>query len=180
MIDMSQRNFMIDIETTGLNPAFNSITSIAIVEFDAERFTNLAFRTRVLQDASRENDEETMQWREDNKVDEMEAAIPLESSPDHMLTVVHALLSSPDCVVWAKPTRFDISFLESYFADYRNRSYIPWHYRNVVDLASFIKGRGKNIKELEAEVKAEMAYNAHDALDDCLFQIAVLRKAMEN
>lgn len=173
---LSASNYMIDIETTGLEPHKHGITSLACLQFDIatgalQQYVHFALQVT----APRECDGETMKWRIEHGIDDMERDIPAYFHPKSALARLSAFIH-PDGIVWAKPAKFDIAFLESYYNQYAAFR-PPWHYRNVIDLASYVTGRGVDIKPLEIVCKEEGDYQLHDAYSDCLLQIAVLNRA---
>lgn len=170
-------NYMIDIETTGLKPHRHAITSVACVQFDITTGALMNFVHFAVDrpEGSRECDELTMKWRMENKVAEMEREIPAYCHPKSALARLSGFIH-PDGIVWAKPVKFDIAFLESYYEQFAAFN-PPWHYRNVMDLGSYVTGRGLDIKPLETVCKEQGDYQLHDAYSDCLLQIAVLHRA---
>lgn len=173
---LSAPNYMIDVETTGLEPDRHAITSLACVQFDITTSALQSYVHFAIDfSGSRECDSETMRWRIENKVAEMEREIPAYWHPKSALARLSEFIRR-DGIVWAKPAKFDIAFLESYYKQYTVFR-PPWHYRNVIDLASYVTGRGVDIKPLETVCKEQGDYRLHDAYSDCLLQIAVLHRA---
>jgi hypothetical protein len=69
---------------------------------------------------------------------------------------------------WSKPSHFDFCYVESYLRQAGIMS--PFHFRETTDLNSYIRGRGHwNGKEFWAGI--EPVGTAHDALNDCFYQI---------
>lgn len=172
---LSAPNYMLDIETTGLESHKHAITSLACVQFDIMTGALIGFVHFAVDFNDRECDAETMRWRTANKVAEMERDIPAYCHPKFALARLSEFIH-PAGIVWAKPAKFDIAFLESYYKQYVSFN-SPWHYRNVIDLGSYVTGRGLDIKPLETVCKEEGEYQLHDAYSDCLLQIAVLNRA---
>lgn len=175
--------WMLDIETTGLNIAEHQITSIAAVAFD-----DVAIRagvTKVLDTFAcrltpipwRHDDQETIDWRNEQGVSMHEKDLPDKGYVAMVIELRARMLAlSPEPVVMAKPTFYDIAFLRLVLQEMACE--VPWHYRNVRDLATRVEEIGFNLnKEVEAEVRKYWNRPAHSALDDCHFQIECLRMA---
>ncbi len=169
------QNFMIDIETTGLDAGLNYITSCAIVPFDLdfegiyEKVFHERFKCML---GFRKWDSRTKEFRDAHHVSEFERELPMRDSVLESLQAVQRFLNSlvehgMDICVWAKPTTFDIAFLQSYYnaADLSP----PWHYRNVRDLGTYLIAAGHKLEDLYKEI--EMNGDAHNALHDCHYQI---------
>ena len=76
--------------------------------------------------------------------------------------------------LWAKPISFEWPFLESHFHDSGVRS--PFHYRNCVDLTSFVAGWRHTVdyqKTSELMRSLPFSGDVHNALHDALNQLTV-------
>ncbi len=170
-------NFMIDIETTGLNAGTNYITSCAIVPFDLdfEGVYDKEFHERLhCPVGMRVRDSDTSEFRDKHGIGRAEAKLPCRAGMAETLMAMrnfmHDMVDDVNTIyVWAKPTNFDIAFLESYYryAD----MHIPWHYRNVRDLGTYLDAAGHSLNDLYKEIK--MSGDAHNALHDCYYQITI-------
>ena len=178
---MDRIDWMIDIETDGLNAEINSITSIAVVEFQLGQLCDIdevikCHYTLTCPD-DRAVDLKTLAWRKENDVDIMERNLS-EVKYETFLAQLHDFLSHESTRtphVWAKPTLFDFGFLTSYLNRYANGN-IPWHHRHVHDVNSFIDGRGLDRNEVFARAEKDLSWHMpHNALYDCVFQIAMLK-----
>jgi len=165
---------MIDVETTGLNPGVNHITSCAIVSFELETglYGEDFFHERLRTDfGSRARNADTIGWRNQHGMDKAEADLAIRDSVQITIKTINDFLfrnSSEDVpIVWAKPAHFDIAFLESYFREVNLR--IPWSHRNVRDLATYLMAAGHDLTELYDEI--EFSGDPHNALHDCHYQI---------
>ncbi len=168
-------NFMIDIETSGLDAGKHFITSCAVLPFDLdfdgvhkdvfhERF-NTYLEGRVWND-------DTTKFRDKHGITEAEGNLRLRDNLTGTLMAMRNFMNDyvempADIYVWAKPTNFDIAFLESY---YRQKGMeIPWPYRNVRDLGTYLMAANHKLVDLYEEIK--MTGDAHNALHDCQYQI---------
>jgi hypothetical protein len=80
--------------------------------------------------------------------------------------------------MWAKPTHFDHSFLDSYYQEYGPQ--MPLHYRAATDINSFIRGRYFPETPPKWEYGLPFEGPVHNAIFDCLHQIKVLFKVTED
>ena len=167
-------NFMIDIETTGLNPGVNHITSCAIVPFDLETgaYSKHVFYERFLLDIpGRTCNIATMDYRLKKNIERYEKTLDCRESLVVSLYKISNFIAShcknSDAYIWAKPSHFDIAFLESYYRQCGSK--IPWGYRNIRDLATYLQAAGHNLVDLYEEIK--FTGDAHNALHDCHYQI---------
>lgn len=166
-------HFMIDIETTGLNPGVNHITSCAIVPFSletgqyGENIFHERFETNIV---GRGFSNDTMRFRTEHNIDENEAALLQANTLFLTMKNIKEFLfieNKDSIIVWAKPSHFDIAFLESYFR--QTAMTIPWSHRNVRDLATYLMAAGHNLTDLYEEVK--FTGDTHNAQHDCQYQI---------
>lgn len=176
-------NYMLDVETTGLDPSTNAITSVAVLPFDVDMgtmYVQRAIHCRLPIPRDRMDNAETMAWRMQHRVGPRERKLDELSFETFAMRLNHLVMqSSGPPIVWAKPSTFDIPFLRSYYARYRveSRDVVwPFHYRNVMDLRSYIKGTGFDAEEIYTYVGKA---GAHDALADCVMQCeAAIRAKM--
>lgn len=170
-------HYMVDAETTGLRADIHGITSIAFAQFDPDTFEVMRETHVALAiPPGRTFDRSTMEWRQKQGVNDRERDLYIISGVSTWLREMHEWLR-PDVrepMLWAKPTHFDIAFLESYADMYVGGKRLT-HYRCVRDLRSYIDGMGYNLSQIEGVVDHEGP--AHDALADCKFQIACLHHA---
>lgn len=167
---------MLDIETTGTAPDEAAIIQIAAVKFDLEeRTVDQNFFNRCLSiPPKRFWDESTRAWwgKQDPEI----------------LTNIYSRMEDPETVLrdlvkwvggsanlWAKPTTFDASFIQSYMRQFNIGS--PFHYRNNIDLNSFLRGLAGST--VIPHIDIDFVGAAHDAIFDSLNQIALLFKAMD-
>jgi hypothetical protein len=175
---------MLDIETTGLDPETNEISSFALVQFSMPNFLlGNCITQRMPWATDRVSDSVTIKWRIKHDVASRETDLLLHRQISTALGDIANLMQSagdPDQVfIWAWHTQFDLAFLQSYFAAYsKGKKELPWRHYNVMDLPSFIAGRGKNPREIKRAVLAKSDMVAHSAYEDCVLQIEMLSEAV--
>lgn len=174
-------DYMIDLETTGVNSEENAIIQLAAVRFnlDTKEIDTKVFNGCMTLPVGRYWDEGTREWH---------------MHPDREKTLIWILQNSEDpaivmrrffdwvtdgsaiCpkVFWAKPTTFDYTFVASYFRQFGLM--MPFHYREANDLNSYIRGRGhRDVNKFWKGI--EPVGDAHNALHDCFYQIKGLFNA---
>lgn len=181
--------FMLDVESTGLAPTLNSLTSLAIVRFSTETLyptDHLHFKFTD-QLSNRHDDRDTMAWRVNNYVDVQEKKLT-EFEIKRGLRLIsnfvdeHSEGMTP--VLLSKHIDFDVAFLKGYYAVKGYK--FPFKHRNIFDLDSVIQGMGVDADKAyeDAKISMEKEYvhydaKAHDALWDCLLQMQYLYAAMK-
>lgn len=169
---------MVDLESTGLNFERNGIIQISAVRFNlAERTISHDFFDRCL--ALPDNrfwDESTRIWWMKKK-DVLMSILGRGEEPSVVLEAFSAWVG-PNASMWAKPTHFDHVFLKSYFSD-ANKPH-PYFYRTANDMNSFLRGRYFPAPAPQWEYEMEFHGDKHNAIHDCLHQISVLFKAMDD
>lgn len=172
---------MIDIETTGTNPEHGAIIQLAAVKFDFRSGNvDTNFFDRALHiPQGRYWDENTREWWGRQKSEILYSIMRRAEDPKKVIEDFIIWLGgySPDepIRVWAKPVTFDVMFLQSYFRQFGFEN--PWHYRNVIDLNSFLRGRA--LSSHIPDIHVEMQGDAHNAIFDVLHQIQVAFAAKE-
>ena len=172
---------MVDIETTGIDPSHSHVIQIAAVRFNVEEKTidtNEMFDQCLRMEApNRYWDESTRQWWASQNQDVYQSIMDRSDDPrvviSNFIDFILRTQSHRPVRLWAKPTSFEWPFIQSYWRQYGHRS--PLHYRNAIDLNSYITGRGHSIKEFWNTI--EQVGNAHDALSDVLTQISAAMRA---
>lgn len=169
---------MIDLETTGVEPNRNMLLQLACVPFDYEtgRVGSKIFSQNLGGVPWRHWDEDTRNWwaKQDPAVFEAVTTNPL--PPEQVMRNfkgwVHSTagaLHTPR--MWAKPISFEFPFVASYFRDYDIDN--PFHFRDAIDLQSFIRGLRRNPAAAPFDKEVPMVGDAHNAIDDVFHQIAV-------
>lgn len=197
--------YMLDIETNGLSPITNGMTSFALVKFklnapslhasiiDARHFR---INTAVNIDMFRVPNKETRQWRRDNGVNEIENVLPrLDSVQDivecfgnfHMQTKT----GSHPPNLFALHTEFDIAFVRGYFEAAGEELTDIFPHRNNWEIASLIRGMNQDLHEIRNEIKHTQImesvsnqllidnFKPHNAVYDCIRQVEFLRMAAQ-
>lgn len=177
--------FSVDIETTGTNPENNAIMQIGAAAFDFDRgLIGPTFCVNMTMPGNRYWDEDTRSWWmkqspetfDSVTVNPVPPAVGIRMFADWVCQHSSAI---KEPVMIAKPTSFERPFIQSYCAEYGVKN--PFHYRADLCLNSFIRGLRRDIRanpwDLENEVPA--VGNAHNGLDDALYQIAVLLTAKQ-
>jgi DNA polymerase III alpha subunit (gram-positive type) len=163
-------DIMVDIETTGTDPAHSSIIQIAAMAFDieAKSIPDNAIFDRCLQPvSSRFWDEDTRRWWE-NQPDVLSQIMRRMDPPELVIKEFADWLENWGYVrLWAKPTSFESPFLESYFRTHGIKN--PFQYWKSVDLNSYIEGRGHNRNDFWKNIEFEG--DKHNALYDVIHQI---------
>jgi len=188
--DLPIQNWMIDIETTGLNPYKHAITSLAAVAFTPGNYADINHAKHDLHfklelPAKTAWDSDTVQWRHNHHVDTREADLDFKSLKEFFIGFENSLTLSDTAIpiVWAKPTLFDIGFLNNYYDEFGNEMPLPWHWRDVVDVNSYIRGLGEEpyADSLYKQARQAVSFGqSHDALYDCKLQIALIWAALES
>lgn len=212
-------HFMVDCETLGTLPNQHPVLQLALVEFDSISFQPTGNELTVFFPlveqikAGKAPDPSTVEWWNQPKnlksQTEVMAGVSAAGTMEEELMKVYRWIEQvcrPEGVkelgktmFWAKPVAFDFAFIEGLFV--QNKITSPFHYRNVIDMHSYIISNFINmhrttqhhdidfwqaqqmywaametIKPL-AQVSEE---DAHNATNDCKFQIHWLREAILN
>jgi DNA polymerase III alpha subunit (gram-positive type) len=168
---------MCDIETTGTSPDENAILQIAAVKFNIRTrdVDPNFFNMNLTMPPKRFWDESTRHWwmQQDPAVWDAITTNPQEPSVVLQAFADWAGYHHPEPLrFWAKPTSFDFTFVQSYFKQFGVA--FPFHYRNAVDLNSFIRGRTlrMDLKEIP-EIDLPFEGDAHNGIYDCIHQIKI-------
>lgn len=177
-MDQNFPDVMVDIETTGLNKDRNLIIQIAAVKFNlAERTISHDFFDRALLPLpGRYWDEGTRNWWA-KMPNVLQGIMQRMEEPVQVLRDLRNWAGS-NSVMWAKPTHFDHSFLDSYYQQIDSQ--IPFNFRVANDMNTFIRGRYFPERPPAWENDLEFVGDAHNGLHDCLHQIKVLFAVMDN
>jgi exodeoxyribonuclease VIII len=188
-------HYMIDLETLGVTPG-SVITSIGIVQFDIntgktirEFYRNIDIQSSI--DLGFTISGETLKWwlSQPNKADMFVNTKSLERVLEDVESFFHTVNGSEfvtkannsisigynsetrrsekrKTIVWGNGSSFDLGILG--FAYHKCGMEMPWHFYNERDV--------RTIVALMPEVKKNMVNSgqAHNALDDCKFQIGYL------
>lgn len=174
---MDYPDFMVDVETMGTRPDWNQMIQIAIVPFNHKtgEVSKQVFNRCLEPSPYRNIDKETMAWWMRDK--DRKAILHLINS---RLDPIREVLSdlgkfvtdtprTTPAVFWGNSPGFDWFFLSGYAKDHAVT--FPFHYHNQRELKSYVCGvTGKDWNDI---AKPERQF-AHDALYDCLYQIAII------
>ncbi len=175
-------DFMVDIETTGLDPYRNHIIQIAAVPFNLhDKTIGQSVFDQCLEPKmyARAWDEGTRDWWTGDKWDLYQSFVPRMRDPkdvmqDFQTWVLEQSISGTKIRVWGKPQMFDVPFIESYFRQTEIKN--PFHYRYARDLNTYIMAKGH--EDVDAFWKdIPSVGDAHNALHDCFYQIRGLFNA---
>lgn len=169
---------MVDLETTGTNPAGCAIIQISAVRFNLlERKVGPDFFDRCLMIP------QDRYWEEGGRefwIKRKELFAQLQSRMEDTETVVrafHAWVGGPR-VLYAKPSHFEYPFLEQYFRRYGLQN--PFFYRSVNDQNSFFRGLYFPEPVPDFERTLPFTGQLHNGLDDTLHQLRVLFHTVED
>lgn len=169
---------MCDTESTGLNFDRNAIIQISAVRFNLKEKTisHDFFDQCLMIPDNRFWDEGTRDWW--LKKRDVLMGILSRGRPVKEVLLEFAAWAGTQSVMWAKPTHFDHVFLGSYFKEHGMSH--PFFYRSANDMNSFIRSRYYPETPPEWEYQIPFEGPKHNAIFDCLHQIKVLFKVMED
>ena len=173
---------MIDIETTGLQPDRNAILQIGAVKFNLETrdVSPEFFDMSLTMPGFRHWDMGTRQWWSQQPASVYNGIVARAKPYKEVMEELQQwVITTPNLRFWSKPTHFDFMFLSSYFSDCDLAN--PLNYRTAKDMNSFIQGlygHDPVPEEIEKGVGQDGA--AHNALNDCFYQMKVLFAHLDN
>ena len=176
-------DIMCDIETTGTRPDENAILQIAAVKFDPwkKQVDPNMFNMNLFIPPKRFWDEGTRHWWMQQDPAVYEAVTTNPQDPAHVMGAFAdwAGYQHPEPLrFWAKPTSFDFMFVASYFNQFSVHN--PFHFREAIDLNSFIRGRRNNGRANEKVYDLQFEGDVHNGIFDCLHQIKVAFAAVDD
>lgn len=170
-------HFMVDFETTGLDPRDNTIIEIGITHFKFEhlgcQFASFNIGVEALEhqwDAKTKDFHNRDDAGRAHLKQLQDKAIPADLAAKQAVDFIIRCEPSSDKnrYFWSKPSNFDYPFWTEFLR--RANQSNPFHYRNIIDLNSFLRGRAMHIDP-------HLLYpRKHTALQDCHDQLAVLFK----
>lgn len=173
---------MVDVETTGLDPSHSHILQIAAVRFNLEEKTidTSEFFNRCLNQTTPNRfwDPGTRDWWMGQKAEVFEDIMVRAEDPALVMAAFEdfALRTRSEVPIrfWAKPTSFDFPFIQSYCRQFDR--HIVFHYRHAKDVNTYLYAKGHT--DIDAFWKGiETGADKHNALNDCIYQIAGLFQA---
>ena len=133
---------MVDLETTGTQPETTNIIQIAAVRFNLREGTvdpNF-FDMCLYPSPNRFWDESTRGWW--SGMPEILEGIYARMRPARqVLEALNRWVDSDIATLWAKPTSFELPFLQSYYREHE--LVCPFHFRRAMDQNTFIRARRK-------------------------------------
>jgi oligoribonuclease (3'-5' exoribonuclease) len=181
MTDNIFPDVMVDVETTGVQFDRCGIIQIAAVRFNLREgtFDPHSFDMALTLPSTRMWEENCRDWWHSSQgmIDTLHGIQRRAQSPQPVMEAfarwVRANNNPQDGVTfWAKPTSFDFSFVESYFRELDVLS--PFHYRNQMDLNTFIRSRFFPEDPPKLEQTIPFSGSEHNAIDDVWHQIKVV------
>lgn len=170
---------MIDLETTGTRPETTHIIQIAAVRFNLKtRDVDPNFFDRCLLPVpTRFWSEDTRKWWS-TMPDTLNGIWGRMEPAQRVLEDFREWVGHDVPTLWAKPSHFEFPFLSSYFNDLGVP--MPFHFRNVNDQNSWIRGRFH--PETAPNIEKELPFVGvpHNALHDVLHQIKVVFAAADH
>ena len=185
------KHFMLDIETSGLDPKFDMITSVALVPFsgpelhdrhvtvagplmefaiDNSKLVGPLFRIPQQPGMGGPNVEARIAYEE--KLPNIYAHELLSTMREHIFQDKRP--GNP--LIWINIPHFDLGFIDSYSRDIHDETSDLVNYRSFVDLNTYIKTMGWDKNELYAKVDKTMGESKrHTALFDCMFQMECIQ-----
>lgn len=174
-------HWMVDIETTGLQPNKNAILSIALVKFDYNTFepTGDQIYERIDISIGRIWDKETEKWWQQQSPEAYAEAVYGGRETPAVVMYYIAKTVKPGSYFWAKPAHFDYPFVSSYMTDHLSTNVKnPFNYRKVIDVRSYIIGCGDNaLLAANTYEKMNASQPNHMPINDCLYAIGMLKAA---
>lgn len=170
--------FSVDVETSGLNPILNDVTSIAIIEVESEGY----FACRILDDTI-VWDEFTKKWAEENippSVDKLTSY-----SVNKTCSIINDFLNNfpKPYTFMAWPASFDYPFVQKLYS--KSDSPFPFHYRTL-DLHSMLVGKfggdiaaGRSEEDLPGIVVEPPKSLIHNPFYDALYQLYTYRNILK-
>lgn len=179
-------HYMVDLETTGLNPGVHGIREIGIVQFEYEPCRMNAirhWRSALRISPNRFWDKGVRTWLERNP-ERLAAADALEVE-----AASHAVWWNPlgllndwlkqdgrtageeNCrYFWAKPSSFDWPFFQFHYEEAGIT--VPFSYRRIIDLRSWMEGY--NAVHPDIAITIHLPSGPHSALEDAQHQVRLL------
>lgn len=170
---------MVDIETLGMNPIEHPMIQLGAVVFDPLTFDptdHEPFTVNIAVPETKRIDLGTLEWWLRTDPEALQLLLKENGRPLDAMSAFVRWLPAGNCYLWAKPVTFDTVFIFHYLKEFL---YLPaeLHYRKVIDVRSYLRGRGW-VQPLP-EVTPKFEGKAHNALYDCYEQIEVLKRVDE-
>lgn len=172
---MAMTDVMVDIETTGTNPAYSAIMQIAAIQFNYNTGEIGPVFNRCLAMApNRFWDDGTRTWWGKQNQTIFNSIVERMEDPGTVMRdfLAYATTDTPSdgFRLWAKPVIFEYPFLESYFKQFGLP--MPFAYRYCRDLNTYMAAMAGGAEHVDMD-HIEIP-NAHDALSDVVGQLKML------
>ena len=169
---------MIDIETTSTQPDRGAILQIGAVKFNLEKGTVCEnfFDQSLTIPPHRFWSEDTRTWWLQQKREILTNIMARARNYRTVMVEFQQWSQNPRPLrFWAKPSHFDYNFISSYFADEGMSN--PFPYYDARDLRSYLEGLFAPNPVPEEIAKMPFVGDAHNALNDALYQLGMLMEA---
>lgn len=172
-------DFMVDIETSGLNPGRHAMIQLSCVpfHFKDQRVAETFYDGYLCIPAWRSFSVDTLNWWLSKNANVYQHILANQGS------IVAALVNFTNFVDQHKATEtpnfwcrrpFDWMFVESYFTDFELKC--PFNYKNVIEMTSFLKGC--HLDDSMPVVDIQFEGERHHAYWDCRHQIKTVFAAV--
>lgn len=177
-ISNNMDNVMLDLETTGLDQQHNAIIQISAVKFNpvTQEVSTDFFDRCLLMAPNRYWEEGCRTWWLKGRVETLQNIMARMEDP---VTVLKALdeWAGPNPKMWAKPSHFDHSFLDTYYKQFGMQ--IPFNFRECENLYSFMRARYWPEPLPNFDQVVPFQGTMHNAIYDVLHQIKILFHVLE-
>lgn len=178
------KDFMVDVETTGLEPNRHALLQISAVPFDFHtREISGVFFDRCLQIPNwRHCNEQTMTWWHTQNLEVFKDIVSRGEAPGGVMDLFAQFVKDISGNCGNRETRFwykrpfDWQFVEGYFRDFSVVS--PFHYHNAIEMTAYLKGAGRDISVVNLPIKSDGP--AHNAYWDACLQIKKLFATLDH
>ena len=171
-------DLMVDVETTGLDPANCAIIQIGAVPFNYKTgevdSTNMYCRSLTMPKNKFWTSGTDKFWLQDNREVYLKIMETAQDPRTVLLDFMQWVAALGQTRMWAKGF-FDWQMIEQYYIGLNLD--MPFNFRQAKDMRSFISGLRDDPEYYDEEV--EKVGDAHNALHDCLTQLKILFKAKE-
>lgn len=186
--DAPMTDLMVDVETTGTDPAYAGMIQLAAVQFNyVTGDIGPTFNRCLALAPNRFWDESTREWWGRQNQDVFKDIIARMEDPRAVMEDFFRYacigaqprnLSHPGGFrFWAKPLTFDWGFVASYMRQFGLQ--MPFHYRVARDMGTHIAALKGGVEHVSMD-HITLPGDAHNALYDCALQIKQLMAAKNN
>lgn len=176
--DAPMTDVMVDIETTGTNPAYGGMIQLAAIKFNYDTGEiGAAFNRCLSLPPGRFWEDDTRQWWGKQKPSILQSILARAEDPKTVMEdfLRYAAEGQP-LRFWSKPLSFDWPFIASYCAQFGFP--MPFRFWEARDMRSFIAGLRGCPNNVDMD-HVTLAGDAHNALYDCALQLKQVFAAKE-